>query len=365
MENNVGFVSGEVDVTFSCRFPPSASPSRSPSVNPSTTPSRSPSVSPTTNTPSLSPTTSEPTTCPTYLPTSYPTNEPTLLPTMSPTAEPTDPNRGLVERKWTNFYDHNAAADFGWFNTATQIGSDVVVQSISKRHEGTDYSYSWSGYFCPTEMGTYIFETKSDDASHVLIETETIVDNGGNHNAISAEGSYLVTSTACKPISIYYGQDNGPASMSFRFKTPSSSDWETDLSEIFLLTLEVLQDVAEDPTSILGLCQGDCDNDDQCEGDLKCFQREEGTPIPGCRGSANGAWDYCYIASGSVELSGGNDDGATNLQVCTGECDTDEQCAEGLECFHRDSFETIPGCTGTGNEGWDYCYDPQWTGMRM
>eukprot|EP00492_Amphilonche_elongata_P001940 TRINITY_DN2259_c0_g1_i1.p1 TRINITY_DN2259_c0_g1~~TRINITY_DN2259_c0_g1_i1.p1 ORF type:complete len:154 (+),score=24.49 TRINITY_DN2259_c0_g1_i1:158-619(+) len=153
--------------------------------------------------------------------------------------------------------------------------------------------------------------------------------------------------------------------MSFRFKTPSSSDWETDLSEMFLLTLEVLQDVAEDSTSILGLCQGDCDNDDQCEGDLKCFQREEGTPIPGCSGSANGAWDYCYIASGSVELSGGNDDGATNLQVCTGECDTDRQCAEGLECFHRDSFETIPGCTGTGNEGWDYCYDPQWTGMRM
>eukprot|EP00492_Amphilonche_elongata_P001941 TRINITY_DN2259_c0_g1_i2.p1 TRINITY_DN2259_c0_g1~~TRINITY_DN2259_c0_g1_i2.p1 ORF type:complete len:88 (+),score=12.71 TRINITY_DN2259_c0_g1_i2:44-307(+) len=56
-------------------------------------------------------------------------------------------------------------------------------------------------------------------------------------------------------------------------------------------------------------------------------------PIPGCSGSANGAWDYCYIASGSVELSGGNDDGATNLQVCTGECDTDRQCAEGLDAF--------------------------------
>ena len=27
------------------------------------------------------------------------------------------------------------------------------------------------------------------------------------------------------------------------------------------------------PPNPLGTCQGDCDNDDECEGSLKCFQR--------------------------------------------------------------------------------------------
>ena len=35
-----------------------------------------------------------------------------------------------------------------------------------------------------------------------------------------------------------------------------------------------------------GLCEGDCDEDDDCEGSLKCFQREEGfLPVPGCKGA--------------------------------------------------------------------------------
>jgi hypothetical protein len=58
-------------------------------------------------------------------------------------------------------------------------------------------------------------------------------------------------------------------------------------------------------------------------------------------------------------LSGGNDDSATNLQACTGECDSDNQCAEGLLCFQRSHGESIPGCTGAGGGAdWDYCYSP-------
>jgi len=33
-----------------------------------------------------------------------------------------------------------------------------------------------------------------------------------------------------------------------------------------------------------GLCEGDCDNDDGCSGDLKCFQRDGNEPVPGCSG---------------------------------------------------------------------------------
>ena len=38
--------------------------------------------------------------------------------------------------------------------------------------------------------------------------------------------------------------------------------------------------------------------------------------------------------------------------------DSDSQCEGDLACFQRDSYETVPGCYGTGSSGWDYCYKP-------
>ena len=63
----------------------------------------------------------------------------------------------------------------------------------------------------------------------------------------------------------------------------------------------------------------------------------------------------CARNSGAT-LSGGNDNSATNLQACTIECDADSQCASGLKCFQRNGYTAIPGCTGSGVSGWDYCY---------
>ena len=60
-----------------------------------------------------------------------------------------------------------------------------------------------------------------------------------------------------------------------------------------------------------------------------------------------------------VKLQGGNDGKATNLKACIGECDSDKQCAEGLKCFQRDGYESIPGCAGRGKKAWDYCYSPE------
>lgn len=46
------------------------------------------------------------------------------------------------------------------------------------------------------------------------------------------------------------------------------------------------------------------------------------------------------------------------LGLCQGECDTDEDCAEGLMCFQREPNESVPGCQdggpGFGSRG-DYC----------
>ena len=46
---------------------------------------------------------------------------------------------------------------------------------------------------------------------------------------------------------------------------------------------------------ILPRCTGDCNSDDDCLGDLKCFQRSYGGPVPGCTGNgAADTMDYCY-----------------------------------------------------------------------
>ena len=70
--------------------------------------------------------------------------------------------------------------------------------------------------------------------------------------------------------------------------------------------------------------------------------------------------EMCSTEAGhDVELSGGNDGYAKNLQACIGECDSDSQCSAGLKCFQRNGVEAIPGCKGSGHRGWDFCYDPQ------
>lgn len=49
----------------------------------------------------------------------------------------------------------------------------------------------------------------------------------------------------------------------------------------------------------LGLCQGDCDSDDDCEGDLKCFRDDDPKTVPGCQGNrrknrSGNRVDFCY-----------------------------------------------------------------------
>ena len=48
---------------------------------------------------------------------------------------------------------------------------------------------------------------------------------------------------------------------------------------------------------------------------------------------------------GLIELSGSNDGQARNLQRCVGVCAGDWQCAHGLKCFQREDGRPIPGCS--------------------
>jgi hypothetical protein len=52
------------------------------------------------------------------------------------------------------------------------------------------------------------------------------------------------------------------------------------------------------------VCQGDCDNDDDCLGSLVCFQRNANiTSVPGCSGTPLAAEDYCVAAAPSAPMA--------------------------------------------------------------
>lgn len=46
----------------------------------------------------------------------------------------------------------------------------------------------------------------------------------------------------------------------------------------------------------LGPCQGDCDDDNDCEYGTFCFQRSRYDDVPGCRGGSNDSSSYDYCA---------------------------------------------------------------------
>ena len=112
-------------------------------------------------------------------------------------------------------------------------------------------------------------------------------------------------------------------------------------------------------TGGLGKCQGDCDTDSDCASGLKCWQRSGYTDIPGCTGGGSNDWDYCtdskyFKGLSSVNVNG---KGTGGLGMCQGDCDRDSDCASGLRCFQRNGHTAVPGCTGSGSNGWDYCVD--------
>ena len=176
----------------------------------------------------------------------------------------------------------------------------------------------------------------------------------------------------------------------------------------------------------LGVCEGDCDTDDDCAPGLKCFLRNRGDPVPGCYGDLSRGGDYCvvdpnapkptnnptnpptmkptnrptnqptnkptpapvppptnpptdrptgaprtippvepqYTIEGEVDVAGNNGSPSNvfPLGLCEGDCDDDDECAPGLVCFQRDPNEPVPGCSGGLDDSsrTDYCIrDPK------
>ena len=180
-----------------------------------------------------------------------------------------------------------------------------------------------------------------------------------------------------------------------------------------LLSLQSLTGFGGNPHYSYSLerCEGDCDDDNDCYGDLVCWQRSGGQfqAVPGCYGgqSDGSSTDYCvdpddiytppsnppatYVQPPPptpppyrppnpptlppyrlpnpppfalphpppVQSPVYNDPTAPtpahSLGECQGDCDSDADCEAGLYCYQRDNFDPIPGCGGTDASRTDYC----------
>lgn len=99
----------------------------------------------------------------------------------------------------------------------------------------------------------------------------------------------------------------------------------------------------------LGLCKGDCDNDEMCARGMVCLHRESGNePVRYCKGGIedNSRTDYCTYPIVNVTIRSSQTEEVPLLGFCEGDCDDDADCAEGLRCFQRNVEKDVPFCVG-------------------
>ena len=143
------------------------------------------------------------------------------------------------------------------------------------------------------------------------------------------------------------------------------------------------------PSGGIGLCQGGCQNHDDCQSGLVCYKRNGNDPaidlgsdfnfVPGCASSTSRSdgddaaaaaaaaseinmplhVNYCISpAQNFTKLTYIGQRGP--LGTCAGDCDTDSDCIDGLLCYQRkDRPYDIPyKCQGTPWGSVDYCVEP-------
>lgn len=131
-----------------------------------------------------------------------------------------------------------------------------------------------------------------------------------------------------------------------------------------------VRDDACTSNDLCGTCEGPCSNDSECEEGLKCLV-ESSYEFSGCMGTATDGvgycWDHSVLMSTLPQANDGDKMFGTNrictgpgglCMECEGDCDSSEDCGEGLECMSRNLGEPVPGCYGEAQIDVDYCYVP-------
>jgi len=150
-----------------------------------------------------------------------------------------------------------------------------------------------------------------------------------------------------------------PTSAPSNVPTPQPSNAATPPVTSLPLQLVFNAGAGAIPPNLLAECEGDCDNDSQCEVGLKCFQRTTFQAVPGCSGEGSSGKDYCYRPPPtSIQLVFIEAGAPPNpLPECHGYCNDDTHCEGDLVCFHRFANEPVPGCPGDASDftGENFC----------
>ncbi len=105
--------------------------------------------------------------------------------------------------------------------------------------------------------------------------------------------------------------------------------------------------------------QGDCDSSAECTGNLMCQQREGvDTCVTRSGGTVPPPQAGCTRPPRVIS------DGGTGYGACEGDCDRDSDCVGDLVCFQADTGDNIPGCRGRSTNDNDHCVHPSWAVCR-
>ena len=122
---------------------------------------------------------------------------------------------GLWGKRVDGYYDDNV----NFFTGRTVVEARAVpnLQSFSSNRD--QYSWEFTGYFKPPADGVYMFQTASDDASHLWLGSTAVsgyttgnalVNNGGLHGYRNVDGAYIpLLANVYYPIRIQFGENYG------------------------------------------------------------------------------------------------------------------------------------------------------------
>eukprot|EP00751_Fragilariopsis_kerguelensis_P000500 CAMPEP_0170807906 /NCGR_PEP_ID=MMETSP0733-20121128/33063_1 /TAXON_ID=186038 /ORGANISM="Fragilariopsis kerguelensis, Strain L26-C5" /LENGTH=983 /DNA_ID=CAMNT_0011163205 /DNA_START=740 /DNA_END=3691 /DNA_ORIENTATION=- len=195
-----------------------------------------------------------------------------------------------------------------------------------------------------------------------------------------------------KMCELYRGQERTQEDMEFFEEDNTLESAISKVSQLVRPSPVPIEDFGGNPDDKrfpLQLCQGNCDFTEDCALGLICHKRDANEVAPGCIGGEddNRSSDYCVfdpfgpgynVPTDAPTLSPTKTNSPTitplppkplayfggtppltvfPLQICQGDCDVDNECAEGLICYQRGANEAVPGCIGGEDDAFmtDYC----------
>lgn len=121
----------------------------------------------------------------------------------------------LIEALNYNVYTGYYNNDLNWFDTATLMSNGytpnlttVATTSGNTFGNNANRSLKLDGFFRARKTGLYRFFTRTKDASYLVIDGDTIIDNGGLHAPQNIFGSKSLIVGNYYPFSLYYGLPN-------------------------------------------------------------------------------------------------------------------------------------------------------------